>query len=162
MPHRNKNKQLAQQRRRERHNAERKRELARRAENAVLRKTKQVLEGESIAVGLAADGVKMSEVLREFVEPYYEGGATKEVYNKLLTLGVAAWNAALLPPDEREDFVDEVLEVVPPEVRAAMKLLIANMIARKEREFAWCRRSIIEFTLDDWGDEWHIKVASTL
>jgi hypothetical protein len=46
---------------------------------------------------------KMSEVLEQFVEPYWEElPDTADDFRKILTIGVAAWNAALLPEDEQK------------------------------------------------------------
>lgn len=44
---------------------------------------------------ISPDGeVKLSEVLREFVEPYRKFTDTKEKYQTLLRLGVIAWNTS--------------------------------------------------------------------
>ena len=56
-----------------------------------------------------AGGEKMSEVLEDFVEPYQELADTDDSFRKLLTLGMLAWNAALLPQDQRWAMIDEML-----------------------------------------------------
>src|SRR3954471_12797318 len=57
---------------------------------------------------------KMSEVLEEFIEPYSDLADTDEAFEKLLNLGVLAWNAALLPEDERQAIIDKTVETGLP------------------------------------------------
>ncbi len=57
---------------------------------------------------------KMSEVLDDFIEPYQEVADNEDSYRKLLNLAVLAWNAALLPEDQRRTAIDETLKVGLP------------------------------------------------
>ena len=52
---------------------------------------------------------KMSEVLEDFVEPYRDLADTDDAFRKLLNLGMLAWNAALMPEDQRRAMIDEML-----------------------------------------------------
>ena len=45
---------------------------------------------------------KISAVFSEFIDPFTEYATNAAAYVKLIALGVCAWNAALLPEDERQ------------------------------------------------------------
>ncbi len=54
------------------------------------------------------DGIeKMSKVLEEFVEPYMDMATDEQGYRTVLTLGMLAWNAALLPASGRISGLDD-------------------------------------------------------
>ena len=105
---------------------------------------------------------KMSEVLLDFVEPYMESAATEEELRKLLTLASAAWNAALLPPTEREKIVRETEETLPAEVRHDYRAILEPLIERKQEHFAENRRGILNFELTMGPTGPYLRVMSTL
>jgi hypothetical protein len=109
---------------------------------------------------------KMFETLEDFIEPYREVAHNEDAFRKLLNLGVLAWNAALLPEDQRRTAIDETLREGLPgsseEDRAQAKALIEMLIQRKQEQFGASQRAIISFELTDTGDGYHLSVASTL
>jgi len=109
--------------------------------------------------------VKMSEVLRDFVEPYAEIAETKEAYGKLLTIAVVAWNTALLPESERQEAIDqilgEVLEKVGKQAMEDAEEILRSLMARKEKHFSEYKRTILDFELTDVGEGYQLLVAST-
>jgi hypothetical protein len=109
---------------------------------------------------------KMSEVLEELVEPYRDQAEGYDAFQKLLQLGVLAWNAALLPEDKRRAMVDDLLAAGFTRASAAdlaeVRQFIEAMIRRKEELFAANRRAILSFELTDRGDDFYLAVASTL
>lgn len=107
--------------------------------------------------------VKMSEVLMELIQPEWNDCANEESMQKLLTLGIAAWNAALVPLAERTAFLDEIASAFPRELRSDFRLVIEPLIRRKEQLFPHIRRPIISYDLT-WlnsGDP-HLTVMSRL
>lgn len=108
----------------------------------------------------------MSEVLGDFVEPYMGMADTMGNYRKLLGLAATAWNAALLPADERDSVLDDVLAEgfgdLTESLRLELRALIEALIARKDAHFADNRRAIVDFTLQETRDGYHLSVASTL
>ncbi len=44
----------------------------------------------------------MSEVLLDFIEPYRSFADTDEAVEKLVIIGITAWNVSMLPEDERD------------------------------------------------------------
>jgi hypothetical protein len=107
---------------------------------------------------------KMSDVLESFVEPWMTSDMTVDAYRRLLTLGMAAWNAALLPADKRAAFIDDLAGSgkLSPASRTMFCSIIQEMIDRKQAFFAEITRAIISMELMDTGDEPYLSVASTL
>lgn len=109
---------------------------------------------------------KMSDVLREFVDPYWNSAPDESALRGLLSLAIVAWNAALLPDDEGEEMVDEMIATGFPRASAAERAeargLLESLVARKREHFAANRRAIVSFELMDEGHEYRIHVMSTL
>ena len=109
---------------------------------------------------------KMSDVLEEFIEPYSDTADTDDAYENLLTLGMLAWNAALLPVDRRQAMIDETLEAgfstASRSDQALAREIIETLIRRKLEHFAENQRAILSFKLSHTKDGLHLSVASTL
>ena len=86
------------------------------------RRVQQQFPDQKVVVGGAHDGVKMSEVLEEFIAPYREFADTEEAFRKLLVTAVIAWNTALFSAEEREAHLEKMLEAFPEEVRAGTSM----------------------------------------
>ena len=111
--------------------------------------------------------VKMSDVLTSFVEPYIEFVDTKEDHKKLLMLAIVAWNASFLSEKEQQKMIDEVLGVGistgTKKLKADLRGIMKELIARKQRHFSNYTRKIISFELIDLeGGDSYLTVASTL
>ncbi len=105
---------------------------------------------------------KMSEVLTEFIEPYAAGATTGERYRKLLAVAVVAWNASLFPPKERRQMLDSIIDEAMPYGAEDMKLVIQELIQRKERYFSEITRAILSYEVTMTKDGSHLSVAATL
>jgi hypothetical protein len=110
----------------------------------------------------SGDGVKMSEVLMEFVEPYLEEGRTDDELRKLLSVACIAWNAALVSGAEREEMLRDMAKTLPPDTAQGLRSIIDGMIRRKEVYFARYKRFIIDFQLTSSPTGPHLLVASTV
>jgi hypothetical protein len=111
--------------------------------------------------------VKMSEVLEDFVEPYTDDTLNKHGLEMLFSMGVLAWNIALVPKEKRSEMVNEAfLSIMPnsdPDDIAFGKDLVEQLIDRKEKLFADNQRMIMNFELQYVSrGEYHISVASTM
>lgn len=104
--------------------------------------------------------VKMSEVLRDFLEPYWHIPDTEEAMRKLITTALVAWNTALLPQEEHAGRLEEVATALPEEVRADFYAIVEEMIERKNKYFAEYDRLIMDYELVDRGNNYHITVMS--
>lgn len=116
---------------------------------------------QKVLLGPSYDGVKMSEVLEQFVEPYSEYAETGDVYRNLLTIATIAWNAMLLPDKDRQSHIDDFLAELPEELRDYGKKMVGELMERKERHFSHCRRMILDFDIEYAGDSRHLTVIST-
>lgn len=111
--------------------------------------------------------VKMSEVLEDFVEPYIDDRLDKHGLEMLFSMGIMAWNIALMPAEKRVEMVNEAFSAIMPASDAADvefgKDLIEQMVDRKDKFFADNQRMIMNFELQYVSrGEYHISVASTM
>ncbi|HEX3449102.1 MAG TPA: hypothetical protein VHS97_12665 [Isosphaeraceae bacterium] len=134
-----------------------------------LQKLRRKQGGSSFGSSRLSDGPlgleSMSDVLKAFVEPWMEMAETDEARHKLLTLAVAAWNAALLPDHKRKPFIDDLASAggIALADRASFYSIIQEMIDRKQAYFARITRSIFSFDVQKTGDrKYFIHVVSTL
>jgi hypothetical protein len=109
--------------------------------------------------------VRMSEVLEAFVEPYLGLASTDNGRRALLQIASLAWNAAILPAEERRALLDRVADTsflgFQGEAREEVQDLLANMIARKLALFDENKRIIlgVELTGAEGG---YLSVISTV
>jgi hypothetical protein len=106
---------------------------------------------------------KMSDVLNKFVAPYIEMATDEANVRTLLAIGVAAWNAALLPEDRRMQAIAEVLDDrrTSASERELARTILYDLIDRKQAQFAAIRRAILDFDLMVTAEGYHINVVST-
>jgi hypothetical protein len=110
---------------------------------------------------------KMSEQLPAFLEPYESSATSREDYEKLLTVGMTAWNLALMKAEERPEYLAPFLEVFggndTPSGRFFQEL-IAALIQRKETDprFAGDGRFIANFVVSGSGARGHLEVVSLM
>lgn len=128
---------------------------------ALKRKVEEKFPSQKLIIGPASDGIKMSEVLEDFVDPYREFAETKQAYQKLLTTAIVAWNVMLFPEKDRSSRLDELLATLPENVRRDGRQIIEELMVRKERFFPQNKRMIIDFEVEDTGGKWHLSVVST-
>ena len=140
----------------------RRRNRQRTLHSAIKRRVKENFPNQKVVIGPTSDGVKMSEVLEDFIEPYKQFAETKEAYQKLLTTAVAAWNVMLFPEKERSSRLDDLLATLPKDVRKDGKQIIEELMVRKERFFSQYKRMIIDFEIRGVGGDWHLSVMSTV
>jgi hypothetical protein len=113
------------------------------------------------------EAVKMSEVLENFVSPYTDVAYNKQGLEMLFSMGILAWNIALMPEEKRIEMVNQAFSATmpneDPESVAVGKNLVTELIERKERLFADNRRMIMNFELQYVArGDYHISVASTM
>ncbi|MDY6938208.1 MAG: hypothetical protein SWY16_11125 [Cyanobacteriota bacterium] len=110
--------------------------------------------------------VKMSEVLKAFVEPYVESGMTLPQRMKLLDIAVLAWNLSLLSEESRPSIIEQAIDQSFPKtenrVRREMREVIDELIERKQKLFAQYERYIVDFDVQETPQEFNLSVASTL
>jgi hypothetical protein len=116
-------------------------------------------------VTFQSSGEKMSEVLEEFLSTYTHIPKTFDEYNRLVAVGIMAWNAAILPSAERQQLLDKAIEALPAssghEARQDLKAILDELIERKERYFGGNKRFVLDYHLSDTKAGYHLSVIST-
>ncbi|MDE3088673.1 MAG: hypothetical protein KGJ80_04735 [Chloroflexota bacterium] len=109
---------------------------------------------------------KISAVFWKFIEPFKQYATTLQAMEKLVVLGICAWNAALLPKDTQQKLMDEIMRNVlrqaGEEWRDDLTYILTSLLKRKEQFFADDRRYIASYHLADTGAEYHLSMASTM
>jgi hypothetical protein len=105
---------------------------------------------------------KMSEALHDLVEPEWNRCQDEVAMRKLLTLGVAAWNAALIEGAERTAFLEHLAESLPIELRQDFKHVLEPLIRRKKELFPHIQRPILSFELTWPSGKPYLMVISGL
>ena len=90
---------------------------------------------------------KMSEALSALVEPEWNCCQDEEAMRQLLTIGIAAWNAALMKGAERRAFLSGLAGAFPAELRQDFTQIVEPFIRRKEELFPHIHRPILSFEL---------------
>lgn len=124
-------------------------------------KTQRRFSLDKVVTGPTSDGVKMSDLLEEFVEPYEKYAETDEAYKNLLMTAAIAWNVTLFPEKERASKLEELLSTLPRITRKDGRQIIRELMTRKERYFAQHKRMILDFTVEEGGDDCRLSVLST-
>lgn len=106
--------------------------------------------------------VKMSDILKEFIEPHTEFTKDTPSYERLVATAVVAWNTALMPVAERITFLDKLSQNFDAETQKDFYTAVGELIERKERHFAQYDRQIIDAQVTDLGDSYHLAVVSLL
>lgn len=104
---------------------------------------------------------RMSTVLERFADPYVRQARNDSDYRTIINLAVGAWNVSTLPAERQAEFLDSLVNVLPPAKRQNLRELMLEMIERKQRFFADNQRFILEHQLTLVGGEFHLAVIST-
>lgn len=117
--------------------------------------------GNQVAFTGITGGIKMSEVIQSFIEPYLRYADTEENLRKLLGLASMAWNVALFPKEQRPKALDDAFASFEPEMRAGLEALVEEMIKRKDQHFSEIRRAVIDFEVQMNKGGFYLSVASS-
>ncbi|MBI4790092.1 MAG: hypothetical protein HY782_23910 [Chloroflexi bacterium] len=83
---------------------------------------------------------------------------------KLVVLGMCAWNATLLPEDERKKLMNGVVQTVlgqaGEEWRGDLEYILTSLLNRKDLLYADDRRYIVSYQLEDRPADYHLSMVS--
>jgi hypothetical protein len=119
-------------------------------------------------------GYKVSDALSQLIEPFkYEDFGLAE-YRKLVALGAAAWNIALLPEPKASEVLQEMAHGLCSSAHGSsnpvrtsdsdvhvVETLVRDLIKRKTELFPHDRRFIGNVEVAERTDKYHITVTST-
>ena len=129
-------------------------------------KEANIFKEQQIVLHQPGDGVKLSAVLLEFIEPYKKLAKTTKAYNSLLTLAIISWNAVIMGDEKRKELIDSILNTISnlsgEEVRKDAQEIIAMMMRRKEQYFADDKRIIVNYHLAETENNYHLSVISVV
>lgn len=105
---------------------------------------------------------KMSDVIWQFMAPYISYAEDLASMQKLVTIAAIAWNAAIMSEEDSADFLGNMIETLPADVREDAAAVIGDLIRRKKRYFAQNKRLIVNMKVTDTGDGFHLAVAASM
>jgi len=110
------------------------------------------------------DEDKMSEALLDIVGELADGAETQGEMERLLMLGVTAWNATLLDSEVRQSFLDDALTSlgIVDEMREDLLFFITDMMETKRLLHPTNHRYILNAKVVDRGDHFYVSVAATI
>jgi hypothetical protein len=122
---------------------------------------KATLHGREVVVRPSGSS-RMSEVIFDFIEPYRKHVQSEDELRRLITMGVVAWNAALLPSERQEKTIDQIISRVARDGAKEFRECVYEMIERKQTWFAQIKRLVLGFDLTMTERGPHLSVISTL
>ena len=106
---------------------------------------------------------KMSEILEGFVAPEWAQARGEDDMRKILSIGIVAWNLALLPLSKRAAALEKILQQVPSAARANYRDVVETLVRRKDSQFPHIQRAILSFDLTCRpGADPYLQVISSL
>ena len=87
--------------------------------------------------------IKMSKVLLDFIDPYRDDRMSPSQLRRLVSVGIFAWNLALLPPESRGEVVDKASREFPSQRAEPFRQIVSELIERKQQYFPEVTRVIL-------------------
>lgn len=103
----------------------------------------------------------LSRMLLDFMAPFLEEPNTEEGIRHTITVGVAAWNLANLPPAAQRDMTKALLQTLPRRERRYFSDLLEALVSRKRRLYGDVERMVLEFEVSFHQGEANLRVLST-
>lgn len=108
---------------------------------------------------------KMSEVLQAFVEPHLSFAVNKEQRQKLFAIAILAWNLALLPEEQQQEKMEEIIAQMSlgkdRQAKQDVREILEELTERKRKVFPNNRRYILDFDVRETRDDFHLSVISS-
>ncbi len=108
--------------------------------------------------------ISISDAISQIIAPYRDTAQNYDSFKKLVTMACAAWNVSILPAQEADRQLKDLLAALSPDPGARKDFLeIINLfIVRKKKLFPHVTRMVVKFKVTDRGDDFHIAITSTL
>ena len=134
------------------------RKLELQSQQTLIERVRRSMPDKPIKALQNPDGLeKMSEVLKDFAQPWLDLARTEEECARVIGLAIIAWNLALMPEEERfTDFDSQSLAALG---EPGLELL-RFMIGRKLALFEGYNRPILDYELTGNGDKLRLNVVS--
>jgi hypothetical protein len=107
--------------------------------------------------------LSISDAISKIIAPYRNTAHDYEAFNKLVMVACTAWNAAILPADQRESMLADMRKMMPDQQsREDFMAIVKELMKRKNKLYPQVDRMIVQFKVTDQGHDFHIAVVSTL
>jgi hypothetical protein len=107
--------------------------------------------------------ISISDAISKIIAPYRDTAQDYQAFRKLVMVACAAWNAAILPADERENMLADMRETMPDqESREDFTEIVKELMKRKNRLYPKVNRMIVQFKVTNRKNDFHIAIASTM
>lgn len=110
-------------------------------------------------------GLKMSEVLDEFIDPLKSEALSDDELREIYALGSMAWNLSFLSAPERKRAFEDAAKAnrVPKREWTTMWSLVEQLVQRKHDRFDSINRQIVDFSMESDEDGIiHLNVLSII
>ncbi len=129
------------------------------AQQVLVNRVQQSLPEEQIKIVKRRTGRKVSDVLMEFAEPWFDDAQNDEQRKIVVHMAVLAWNMAAFPEPERwEGMSPGFAEQLGKPARA----ILEQMIDRKVALYPEDKHSILDYQITGGGDNMRVEVIYTL
>lgn len=96
--------------------------------------------------------INMSEIIAEFAAPLLREAIDEKSEELAILMAVASWNLSLMPIEERESIIKEIVNISPTEKdKEIAESIVRMLIWRKELFFSHVRRYVVSYDLR-WTD----------
>lgn len=113
------------------------------------------------ASGFGAD--KLSAVILDFARPLTEN-VEDDQFKTAITLAILCWNVALLPEDDQGREIGLLKTKMAKDMPAwwvrDLEGWTRRLVDRKKKLFGHDRRMVMNYTITDEGDDFHLYVVS--
>ncbi len=116
--------------------------------------------GSDFLVAHSPDGIKMSEVMQDFIEPYLGDDITKDKLAVVMHMALFAWNGAMASEQMRKELVSKLRKDFPEDIREKVLEMLEHMMDRKQRFFSDCTRFVYSFEIVEKKNSYQLLVAS--
>jgi hypothetical protein len=109
------------------------------------------------------DAEKMSDIILRFAEPLKDENSN--IPANMLRFAILVWNASLLPKDEQEKALRDIIKALPGNVwglREAGSSIISMLLERKEKYFSDNKRMVVDYNMTETEQTLNLNVVSTV
>ena len=107
--------------------------------------------------------ISISDAISKIIAPYRDTAQDYESFHKLVTVACTAWNAAILPAEERESMLADMRKLMPDQQsRKDFTAIVKDLMKRKNRLYPKVNRMIVQFKVTERRNDFHIAIASTV
>lgn len=108
---------------------------------------------------------KMSDVMTKFLKPYFQYADTYDAREKLVLLGMFAWNIGNLPENEHKAQIKKAAQVIETDdyqLQQDFIEILRDLVDRKKTVFNDNKRTVMDFKLTKGLRGFRLSVVSTL